>query len=89
MSNTYSAYEAKARFSEIMRRVRAGQRVMISYRGQTVAEVRPIYSTGRLDRTLRELEQEGILESPRAPEGRLEPLGNKPGALARFLESRE
>jgi prevent-host-death family protein len=89
MATIYSSYDAKARFSEIMRRVRAGHRVLISYRGETVAEVRPVYSTGRLDRALRELEHEGILDTPRAPDGKLEPLGEAPGALARFLESRE
>ncbi len=89
MGTTYSAYEAKARFSEIIRRVRAGHRVMISYRGQTVAEVRPVYSAGVVDRALREMEQEGVLGGPRAPEGPLEPLAAKPGALSRFLDSRE
>lgn len=39
MSDTYSTYEAKARFSEIIRKVRSGKHVRITYRGREVAEV--------------------------------------------------
>ena len=42
MPKTYSTYEAKARFSEIVRTVRGGQRVTIAYRGEPVAEVVPL-----------------------------------------------
>ena len=38
---TYSTYEAKAKFSEVIRKVRAGQTVRIAYRGEEIAEVRP------------------------------------------------
>ena len=31
MAQTYSTYEAKARFSETIRKVRAGQRIIISH----------------------------------------------------------
>ena len=39
MTTTYSTYEAKAKFSEIMRKVREGKHVYISYRGKEVAEI--------------------------------------------------
>ena len=39
MAPTYSTYEAKARFSEVMRKVRSGQRVRITYRGEEIAEI--------------------------------------------------
>ena len=39
MARVYSTYEAKAKLSEILRKVRAGQKVGISYRGELVAEV--------------------------------------------------
>ena len=42
MSITYSAHEAKARFAEVLRRVRDGETVTVSYRGEPVAEVRPL-----------------------------------------------
>jgi prevent-host-death family protein len=87
---TYSTYEAKARFSEIIRKVRAGQRIVIAYRGREVAEIRPIRAPGtRLDQTLSELEDRGIVSPAPRPSGRLKPVTKRPGALARFLESRE
>ena len=42
MPITYSTYEAKARFSEVLRQVRAGKTITVSYRGEPVAEIRPI-----------------------------------------------
>lgn len=90
VAETYTTYEAKARFSEIMRKVRAGQRVVISYRGRAVAEIRPLETRRRsLADRLDRLEEEGVLARPASPTGRLEPLTRKPGALGRFLESRE
>jgi len=87
---TYSTYEAKARFSEVIRRVRAGQRVVIAYRGEEVAEIRPIEAGGTgLEKSLARLEDEGVLSRARKPSGRPRPLAKRPGALARFLESRE
>lgn len=39
---TYSASEAKDRFSEVLRHVREGETVTVTYRGEPVAEVRPL-----------------------------------------------
>ena len=89
MSGTYSTYEAKARFSELMRKVRNGQRVTISYRGEAVAELRPIQRTDDPAKALKEMEEEGVLAPPRAPQARLEPVARKRGALKRFLDTRE
>ncbi|MYA59219.1 MAG: type II toxin-antitoxin system prevent-host-death family antitoxin, partial [Chloroflexi bacterium] len=33
MATTYSTYEAKAKFSEVIRRVREGETVVVSYHG--------------------------------------------------------
>jgi len=85
---TYTTYDAKARFSELLKRVRAGDSVRISYHGRTVAEIRPVHDAG-VDRALTDLEELGIVDRPAASTGRLEPLAKKPGALARFLEARE
>jgi prevent-host-death family protein len=89
MVQVYSAYEAKAKFSEILRKVRAGQRVIISYRGEEVAEIRPLEPPRSLEASLRQLEADGILSPPTRRPGRLAPAARRPGALARFLESRE
>ena len=37
MGRWYSIYEAKAKFSEIIRKVREGQTVTVSYHGEPVA----------------------------------------------------
>jgi prevent-host-death family protein len=89
MAQVYSAYEAKAKFSEILRKVKAGQRVIISYRGQEVAEIRPIVAPQSLEASLKQLESEGVIGPPARQEGDLKPVVKRPGALARFLASRE
>ncbi len=90
MAETYSTYEAKAKFSEVIRKVRAGQHIMIAYRGEEIAEIRPLEHGARsLERSLPRLEDHGILSRARKPSGPLKPLTRKAGALARFLESRE
>jgi prevent-host-death family protein len=89
MGHVYSTYEAKAKFSEVMRKVRAGQRVVIAYRGDEIAEIRSIASADKtLADSLARLEDQGLLGRARKPIGKLRPLAKKPGALARFLESR-
>ena len=87
--NSYSTYEAKARFSEILRKVRNGQRVEITYHGETVAEIRPA-SKGQSTLTARiaQLESEGRVATSR-PRAKLIPLAKRPGALGRFLEERD
>ena len=64
----YTTYEAKARFSELLRHVRAGRTVTISYHGKPVAEVRPLESapTG-LEARLADLESRGLLSSSSGP----------------------
>lgn len=90
MAHTYSTYEAKAKFSEVIRKVRAGQRIIIAYRGEEIAEIRPIQSPdARLEKAIARLEDQGVVSRRQQATGELRPLGKKPGALARFLESRE
>lgn len=86
---TYSTYEAKAKFSEILRKVRAGQRVVIAYHGEEVAEIRPIEKKKTLAASLRELEEQGVLSPLVQPRRDLAPVARKEGALARFLDSRD
>jgi prevent-host-death family protein len=85
--STYSTYDAKAKFSEILRQVRAGKRVVISYRGEEVAEIRPLEKKS-LAASLGDLTQQGILGPLAEPRRKLAPVVRKKGALARFLESR-
>lgn len=85
----YSTYEAKARFSEIIRKVRAGRRVVVTHRGVEVAEIRPVdTSPETLAKRLRALERDGRVA--RATEGAgVRLIGKRPRALARFLDDRE
>ena len=44
MNIIYPAHQAKAKFSEVLRHVREGKTITISYRGEPVAELRPLKS---------------------------------------------
>lgn len=85
----YSTYEAKARFSEVLRHVREGRTVTISYRGEPVAELRPLRRESTdLEERLADLERRGIL-TPRPKQRKPIELGTPvPGALERFLADR-
>lgn len=91
MAVIYSVYEAKARFSEVIRQVREGRTVTVSYRGEPVAEISPIDRQGEptLDRRLRDLEKRGALVRSRTERRTLAPVVRRPGALARLLAERD
>jgi prevent-host-death family protein len=89
MSGSYSTYEAKARFSEILRMVREGRTVRISWRGRDVAEIRPLLEDPSCEERLAQLEGRGLLSGGRERRGRLEPVARRSGALKRFLSERE
>ena len=90
MTLTYSTYEAKARFSEVIRLVREGRTVHISYHGKPVAEIRSIEGKKKtLEEHLDELERRGIVSPAKDPNAPLEPIAHRPGALQRFLDERD
>ena len=91
MAITYSIYEAKARFSEVIRQVRSGKTVTVSHRGEPVAEIRSIRRerTQTLEARLAELERVGVLIPPANPTRTLGPVERRPGALARFHTERD
>lgn len=89
MNVVYSTYEAKARFSEVLRLVREGTTVTVSYRGDPVAEIRPLEkASGTVEEHFARLEKRGILVPPRGTRKPLKTGAPKPGALARFLADR-
>lgn len=89
MTTTYSTYEAKAKFSEVIRRVRDGETVVVSYHGDPVAEIKPIEPPKTsLEEHMKELERRGVLIPARDPRQGFKPLGHRPGGLKRFLEER-
>lgn len=86
---TYTTYEAKAKLSEILRRVRGGERVRISYYGEEIAEIRPLETVEGTEQALERLESHGVLAPRRPVTPGFRPLARRLGALARFLEERE
>ncbi len=90
MVKTYSTCEAKAKFSEVMRLVRQEKTVWVTYRGEPIAEIRPIARrSDSLEDRLKSLEQQRILiRSSNPRRGKLAPTANRPGALERFLAER-
>ena len=89
MAITYSTYEAKSRFSEVIRQVREGNTVTVSYRGVPVAEIRPVQKAPQtIEERLDELERQGVLERAKGPRTPMKVGKHIPGALQRFLEDR-
>ena len=89
MSIVYSTYEAKARFSEVLRHVREGRTVTVSYRGEPVAEIRPIQQgPEKIEDRLEELERRRVIVPSGQSERPLSALASRPGALKRFLDER-
>ena len=85
----YSAYDAKARFSEVLRQVRDGKTVIVSYRGKPVAEIRAIQdSPATIEARLDDLERQGVLVRSGEPRTPMEAVERRRGALKRFLAER-
>ena len=100
MVTTYTTTEARARFSEAIRRAREGETVTITYRGEPVAEIKPIKRKAKADgggnpnqtieERLDEMRREGTLVPsgyPKKPWSEIKPV-HAPGALNRFLADR-
>jgi len=85
----FSTYDAKARFSELLRMVREGRSVTITHHGTPVAELRPIRSGGSTQERIDWLSERGLLTPRPDREGGLEPIASRPGALERFLAERD
>jgi len=92
MRKTYSTYEAKARLSEILRQVRErGETVTVTYRGEPIAEIRPVEAEQGtpLEKRMGDLERSGVIIRSSGSAERLRPVTRKPGALGRFLDERD
>ena len=89
MHAIYATYEAKARFSEVLRLVSSGTPVTVTRRGEPIAEIRPIEKTPlTMGERLAELERRGVLIPSRAPRKPLVVVARRAGALKRFLAER-
>lgn len=88
MSRSYPVHEAKAKLSEILRKVKRGRAVVISDRGREVARVVPIGTPKALGERIVRLEEEGALLPRDGSAMLIRPITRRRGALRRFLESR-
>lgn len=90
MRDTYSLYEAKTKFSAIVRQVREGRRILVTVHGKPVAEIRPVQGDdGGIEARLERLVARGIVIRPERRSARLGPVVRRPGALGRFLRDRD
>lgn len=89
MAKTYAIYEAKAKLSALLREVKRGRPVTISERGKPIAVITPLKRNGDIESRLAELEGAGVIQPASSPLGHIRPIVRKPGALRRFLETRE
>ncbi len=90
MSKPVSMYEVKTKFSAILRAVREGRTITISYRGEPVAEIRPLGGAERsLTKRLRRLEDRGVLLRAAATAVSPAAARKRAGALRRFLAERD
>ena len=92
MSDEYSLYEAKAKLSALVRQVREGRSVIITLRGEPVAELRPIAKAKQtFEERVADLTAKGEITPSKRKPGDPETFRvgkRKPGALKRFLEDR-
>ena len=89
MTDTYSTYDAKAKLSEILRKVESGRTIYITRRGERIAEVRPVSPEPvGLEQRIIELTERGVLVPASEPTAVLRPIAYRPGALERFLADR-
>jgi prevent-host-death family protein len=89
MKSKYSIYEAKTHLSEIIRQAKQNREVVITDRGKEVARVVPIVEATNFEKRLEALRQAGIItSSPNADPSKIVPIARRPGALKRFLETR-
>jgi prevent-host-death family protein len=89
VSETYSTYDAKAKLSEILRKVEDGRTIYITRRGERIAEVRPVRPEPvTLEQRIIELTERGVIVPPSDPTAVLRPVAHRPGALREFLEDR-
>lgn len=86
--DVFTTYDAKARFSELLRRVREGRTVTVTYQGEPVAEVRPLGKHTGTAARLEWLRSRGVVTGPRDEGAGLTPIARRPGALERFLADR-
>ena len=89
---TYSIYDAKARFSELLRKVRTNKRrIVITHHGKPVAELGPIsQEMVALHHHLALMREQGVIITDNSGSlDEIEPIAKREGALQRFFDERD
>jgi prevent-host-death family protein len=83
--------ELKTRLGTYLRRVRNGETILVTDRGEPVAELRPIEAVDTEEEALRGMEAEGLITRPTRPAGLtpFEPIRLPPGYSASALVREE
>lgn len=89
MSHAYSIYETKARFSEILRMVKAGKEVIVNERGRSIARILPFKKPDNLQEQWDWLCNSGQVIKTEIVKRDFSPQKQAKGALGRFLEERD
>ena len=89
MNIVYSTVETKTKFSEVLKLVRSGKIVTVSYRGKPVAEIRPIAEKNLSNNErLEELRKRGAYIPAKSPLSVFKSSVQRPDAVNGFLEDR-
>ena len=88
MKNKSSIYEAKTHLSEIIRQAKQNREVVITDRGKEVAKVVPIVESTNFEKRIEALKRAGIITPATGRPSDIKPIAHRPGALKRFLETR-
>ena len=86
-NDTFSTYDAKSRFSEVLRRVREGRTVTVTYQGAPVAEIRPLDRSGGTSARMEWLRGRGVVIAPENKARKLAPIARRPGAYDALVSS--
>jgi prevent-host-death family protein len=87
--DTYSTYEAKARFSELLKQVREGRTITVTWHGEPIAEIRPIQPRSGTAARIEWLKSQGAIAEAANPRAPLRVGPHIPGAFARFVAERD
>lgn len=86
----YSLYEAKAKLSAIVRRVREGHTVVVTVHGEPAVEIRPVTKKAQsFEERYQELVARGVIIPAKSNHRSFKTIVRRPGALKRFLEERD
>lgn len=88
MSQSYSVYETKAKLSELLRKVKSGESIVVTERGQPIATLIPFSKPSSIKQLIAELETSGNIISAKPSNGKKFLTYPRPGGLKRFLQDR-